>query len=589
MKKNITVNLFGSLYAIDEDASQLLEQYLDNMKSYFSRREGGDEIADDIEHRVAEIFADLKAQGVEAISISHVQDIIRRIGNPEQMDSDNAASEGAQGDSSDAFAGQQPPEPPRPASGGLQKRQRKLFRDPDDVMIGGVMAGLCKYFGATDPLPWRFLMVLLALASLSTMGVIYLVAWAIIPQAHTAEERLQMKGEPVNPETLNEELMRTAGKARDYVQSPAARGCLSTLLTMLLTLFKLALLFLVCLLLGMALICGGALLMCIISGFNEGLCNHIIDGDLANVIVANHAIGWQLWGVTCLATVVLVVIFYALVRWLLAHRYSKPVSPRRIVAGVLVVLIATAAALSMGIMATAQIDRTDRDITVRHNSRAGYFLFDYQREKLADEGWEILDYKNCNPDGNCLTSEISWTDVDNDGSPNNTSVMRFERDKLSASSMKGIPMQVNLQRSEEYPAGNYRLQVIARAKGNAAYAYVLLPGNKRIVASMPRVDDDGKGNLCRWSRTSLIARGIISPNITDDEWDDTFEDEVEKWNLVEKDFHHDGGPLRVGITSLPSVVNLPATSSPREFMVRSIKIIPMDQPVHATPTDSIMQ
>ena len=53
MKKNITINLFGSLYAIDEDAVALLEQYLDNMKRYFSRRDGGDEIADDIEHRVA--------------------------------------------------------------------------------------------------------------------------------------------------------------------------------------------------------------------------------------------------------------------------------------------------------------------------------------------------------------------------------------------------------------------------------------------------------------------------------------------------------------------------------------------------------
>ena len=100
MKKNITINLFGTLYAIDEDACQLLEQYLDNMKSYFSRREGGDEIADDIEHRVAEIFSDLKAQGTEAISMENVQDIIRRIGNPEQMDSD--ADMDSHDDSADA-------------------------------------------------------------------------------------------------------------------------------------------------------------------------------------------------------------------------------------------------------------------------------------------------------------------------------------------------------------------------------------------------------------------------------------------------------------------------------------------------------
>lgn len=48
MKKNITINLYGTLYAIDEDACALLEQYLDNMKNYFHRREGGDEIADEV-------------------------------------------------------------------------------------------------------------------------------------------------------------------------------------------------------------------------------------------------------------------------------------------------------------------------------------------------------------------------------------------------------------------------------------------------------------------------------------------------------------------------------------------------------------
>ena len=56
MKKNISINIFGTIYAIDEDAYQLLENYLQSMKSYFQRQEGGEEIADDIEHRVAELL-----------------------------------------------------------------------------------------------------------------------------------------------------------------------------------------------------------------------------------------------------------------------------------------------------------------------------------------------------------------------------------------------------------------------------------------------------------------------------------------------------------------------------------------------------
>ena len=92
MKKNITINLFGQLYAIDEDAYELLKRYEENMRSYFLRREGGEEIADDIEHRVAELLSELKSKGVEAVSVEHVEEIIRRIGNPEEMDENSASS-----------------------------------------------------------------------------------------------------------------------------------------------------------------------------------------------------------------------------------------------------------------------------------------------------------------------------------------------------------------------------------------------------------------------------------------------------------------------------------------------------------------
>ena len=69
MKKNITINLCGRLYQIDEDAYELLSQYIDALRNYFKKQEGGEEIADDIEERVAELFDDMKSQGVEAITI----------------------------------------------------------------------------------------------------------------------------------------------------------------------------------------------------------------------------------------------------------------------------------------------------------------------------------------------------------------------------------------------------------------------------------------------------------------------------------------------------------------------------------------
>lgn len=85
MKKNITINLCGRLYQIDEDAYELLSQYIEALRSYFKKQEGGEEIAGDIEERVAELFDDLKAQGTEAIAIEQVQDIIHQIGQVEEI------------------------------------------------------------------------------------------------------------------------------------------------------------------------------------------------------------------------------------------------------------------------------------------------------------------------------------------------------------------------------------------------------------------------------------------------------------------------------------------------------------------------
>ena len=75
MKKNISINICGTIYAIDEDAYQLLENYLQSMKNYFRNEEGGDEIADDIEHRVAELLWEYKEKGMTAVNIETVKEM----------------------------------------------------------------------------------------------------------------------------------------------------------------------------------------------------------------------------------------------------------------------------------------------------------------------------------------------------------------------------------------------------------------------------------------------------------------------------------------------------------------------------------
>lgn len=204
MKKNITINLFGSLYAIDEDAYELLEKYEDNIRAYFGKQDGGDEIADDIEHRIAELFEELKAKGIEAISIEHVQDIIRRIGNPEQMDSgagDEEASprEDETAGKDDAKDGTTDGRAPLPG-------RKKLFRDPQDKMLGGVMSGLAHYFGG-DVLIWRLAILLLTIFTTGSFLLVYIILWFIVPQAKTAEDMLLMNGQAVTTDGIGRTVM----------------------------------------------------------------------------------------------------------------------------------------------------------------------------------------------------------------------------------------------------------------------------------------------------------------------------------------------------------------------------------------------
>ena len=135
MKRNITVNLFGSLYPIDEDAYTLLDSYLTNMRTYFMRQPDGKEIADDIEARVAELMSDLRAQGVNAISITHVEEIISRVGKPEELDSEFTAEFASD---EDEKAPRQPDEP-QYATPDTAAKGRKLFRDTSNALLGGCL------------------------------------------------------------------------------------------------------------------------------------------------------------------------------------------------------------------------------------------------------------------------------------------------------------------------------------------------------------------------------------------------------------------------------------------------------------------
>ena len=228
MKTSININLFGTLYAIDEDAQQLLDHYLKNMKSYFARQEGGDEIADDLEHRIAELFWELKQQGNESISIEQVTEILHKIGNPEeigQQENDNTDSENKPDETQDSTDSAQVP---APSTGNEKRGARRFYRDTRDKLLGGVLSGTCQYFGWSDPLALRILFVVLCFVTEGLFVWLYLLLWLIAPKATTCEQRLMMQGRAVTPDNIRSEVLNNTPTGQ-----PAANdhsGCLKALL-----------------------------------------------------------------------------------------------------------------------------------------------------------------------------------------------------------------------------------------------------------------------------------------------------------------------------------------------------------------------
>ena len=85
MKKTLTVNLGGTVFHIDEDAYQLLDKYLSNLRIHFRKEEGSDEIMDDFEMRISELLNERVRLGYEVITIEQVEEVIKRMGKPEEI------------------------------------------------------------------------------------------------------------------------------------------------------------------------------------------------------------------------------------------------------------------------------------------------------------------------------------------------------------------------------------------------------------------------------------------------------------------------------------------------------------------------
>lgn len=188
MKRTVNINLGGQVFQIDEDAFAVLEQYIQALKDKYLNTEGGSEIISDIEMRLAEMFHE-RLTDHKVVNIADVDQVIEVMGRPEDLGS---------AEDEDEFYD----EPNNKRTNNKATSGKRLFRNPEDKVVSGVLSGASAYFGIADPIWMRLFFVLFLFMSFGTAFIIYIVLSIIIPEAKTASEKLQMRGEEINVDNI---------------------------------------------------------------------------------------------------------------------------------------------------------------------------------------------------------------------------------------------------------------------------------------------------------------------------------------------------------------------------------------------------
>ncbi|MCO6498855.1 MAG: PspC domain-containing protein [Vicingus serpentipes] len=199
MNQTVTANIGGIVFHIEVDAFDSLTNYLNKIKSYFNNSEEREEIMRDIEGRIAEIFSSKLNERNQVIKNADVTELIEVMGKPEQyIDEDEVIRE-------EKFS-----------SDNTYRTAKKFFRDPDDRIIGGVAAGIANYFGIDAV--WLRLFFIGALF-FGFGFLLYIILWIVIPEAKTASDKLQMKGEPVNIDNIGKTFKEEAQKVSENLKN----------------------------------------------------------------------------------------------------------------------------------------------------------------------------------------------------------------------------------------------------------------------------------------------------------------------------------------------------------------------------------
>jgi phage shock protein PspC (stress-responsive transcriptional regulator)/CHASE3 domain sensor protein len=307
MKKIININLSGRVIPIEDSAYEKLQEYIESLRRYFANEEGRDEIINDIESRIAELMSEKVRKGADSITDADVNEIANSMGRPEDFEGEEvkeqsyASSASASASSQQSAQSQTVPKqkrrlyrdisdkfiggvcsgiasylnvdpaivrilfaiitfggfglgilayiimwivlPAKDVDGFMGKR---LFRNPDGRILGGVCTGLAAYFNKSTvgirlvflaPILLTMLVNVLddfgpggrfiffpniAFGSLTSIFVTaYIVLWIVLPEARSPYEKMEMRGEKVDVNTIKQNVQERAKEFGEEVKSAA--------------------------------------------------------------------------------------------------------------------------------------------------------------------------------------------------------------------------------------------------------------------------------------------------------------------------------------------------------------------------------
>ncbi len=590
MKKNISINICGTIYAIDEDAYQLLENYLQSMKNYFRNEEGGDEIADDIEHRVAELLWEYKEKGMTAVNIETVKEIINKVGNPADIDdsthteANNAfTSEKNDGQGKENFFSSFGDE--TSVFGKIKKNisSRRFYRNANNKMLGGICSGLSDYFGVGDVTIWRLAILVLAFVGWGfnmsffhhifpfniinftfnfLVPLTYFVIWIVVPEARTAEDKLRMQGMDVNPENIREQVVSDSeGKKTERVTTGNnASGCLKTLLICFALLLMLPLLIafiavLIAIFVACLFVFGGVSVV-------AGIFPEIV--DLAEPITA---CGPALWVGLIAALLAVGIPINAFIR--LFKSNTKPLSPYKVTGILFIWLLSIAVIVGSVVSGAMNIEKFKTEIREKGGLRHGIQLYSsYEWDAIDELGWDLTKLENVFLQAQRRTGYGNL--------PHKALKLTRNRSNSNAS------MSFTLLHTEHFDEGDYVLESLTDVEGKGGVIKAVDEGKD--VAFNDLSDEGQKLWTMDWTEGSKLP---IFENPDSAGWNGFAKDGREHWTYriskqlhatapqradgrehwtyrVSKPFHHKAGDITISVSADKAYLN--------KFNIRHIQL-----------------